>query len=615
MGKLKPNIKMKYLTIFYILFCITICSIASKPTVNTILDDMTDKSQKEIFKTFHYLHLKEYELNSEVGLQKYKTFKENMNWIEEQNSAMGKTVYGITEFTDMTQEEFAAKHLASPEHMQAGIEQMTSKSLRFLHEEDHHDDHHHDHHDDHHDDHFNPKPDPAPHHGGHHVPKPDDTKVNEEIEGSDDDDHNLRDTANVSWKKWDSPIKTQLTCGSCWAFSTIGAIENRYHQLKGKLVEFSEQYLIDCDTKDNGCRGGWPTNAMNWIKGNGLIKLDLLKYTAKTGQCELNMKNHEYKILKGYKTYLHKFPENSDAKTWESLQQQGPIIVALDAAFKGFQLYRPTKFEPIESKDPKECKTLTHAVVVVGTVNENGKDFIIAKNSWGQTWGYDGYFKMPKDNSCLMLDFAFLPEVYDGYAPPAHPKPEPVATDCVELYGWNGFAGKPEAKVCDSEGQFKFGAFYGVKFPEKIASKTPLSLRLFKALNCYGQNLSITESSEYPKAAGQIAYSFSLAYMKPAKDGCANFFKDVCLKDAPVFEICSSIPDTSVMNLDELAETMSVIADSENTKRISFYTQNNYKGTPLVMNIGEPVFNIWSDYKIKYYMKWKILKSIKLHRD
>merc|ERR1711957_1058568 len=293
-------------------------------TVNTILDDMQDKSQKEIFKTFHYLHLKEYELNSEVGLQKYKTFKENMNWIEEQNSAMGKTVYGITEFTDMTQEEFAAKHLASPEHMQAGIDQMTSKSLRFLHEEDHH-----------------------------------------------DDDHHLRDTANVSWKKWDSPIKTQLTCGSCWAFSTIGAIENRYHQLKGKMVEFSEQYLIDCDTKDNGCRGGWPTNAMNWIKGNGLIKLDLLKYTAKTGQCELNMKKHEYKILKGYKTYLHKYPENSDAKSWEELQQQGPIIVALDAAFKGFQLYRPTKFEPIESKDPKECHTLTHAVVVVGTVNEN----------------------------------------------------------------------------------------------------------------------------------------------------------------------------------------------------------------------------------------------------
>merc|ERR1712151_270770 len=133
MGKL---FLMKYVNLLFITIAILTCSIASKSTINMILDDMEGQSPKEIFKTFHYVHLKEYDLNSEEALQRYRIFKENMKWIEEKNSLMGKKIYGITQFSDVTQEEFNKKYLTSSEAMEAGMNEIKSQSLRYLKEED-----------------------------------------------------------------------------------------------------------------------------------------------------------------------------------------------------------------------------------------------------------------------------------------------------------------------------------------------------------------------------------------------------------------------------------------------------------------------------------------------
>jgi hypothetical protein len=161
----------------FIFLTITVAVFASVLTqqfdVNEILDDMKGQPQKEIFKAFHDLHNKEYNLNSEEAIKRYRIFKANSKWIEEENKKLGKKVYGITEFFDMTHEEFIERQLVKPEIMESHLkERLAERSLRFLHE-NHHDHHNHDHH--HHDDHDE----------NHDIKHPDIPPVREEDQGHD----------------------------------------------------------------------------------------------------------------------------------------------------------------------------------------------------------------------------------------------------------------------------------------------------------------------------------------------------------------------------------------------------------------------------------------------
>ena len=77
----------------------------------------------------------------------------------------------------------------------------------------------------------------------------------------DDDDDKLPKYVNWVEAGAVTPIKDQLRCGSCWAFSAIGAVESAHFIASGELLTFSEQQLIDCNRGEggldnNGCHGG-----------------------------------------------------------------------------------------------------------------------------------------------------------------------------------------------------------------------------------------------------------------------------------------------------------------------------------------------------------------------
>merc|ERR1712063_122074 len=81
-----------------------------------------------------------------------------------------------------------------------------------------------------------------------------------------------------------TPVKNQGSCGSCWAFGTLGGIEAVHKQNTGATVNLAEQQLVDCSTQNNGCSGGRPDWAINYLSGKSIYTTASYAYTT----CSLN---------------------------------------------------------------------------------------------------------------------------------------------------------------------------------------------------------------------------------------------------------------------------------------------------------------------------------------
>ena len=217
-----------------------------------------------------------------------------------------------------------------------------------------------------------------------------------------------------------TPVKNQGQCGSCWSFSTTGSLEGAFYLKTGTLDSFSEQQLVDCDNRQNkenkgtdmGCNGGLIDNAFSRIeKNNGLCTEDSYPYVSGTsttaGSCQTSCE-----IVSGSEiTSFTDVTPGSDEAMMTALSQQ-PVSIAIEADQKDFQLYKSGVFTG-------SCGTnLDHGVLAVGYGTSDGTDFYKVKNSWGTTWGDDGYILLGRGDDfnkgsgqCGMLLSASYPEV------------------------------------------------------------------------------------------------------------------------------------------------------------------------------------------------------------
>jgi C1A family cysteine protease len=201
-------------------------------------------------------------------------------------------------------------------------------------------------------------------------------------------------------------VKNQGQCGSCWAFSAIGAIEGQHAKNTSKLVSLSEQNLVDCaiDFGCDGCEGGWPEAAMRYVASNKGVDTELsYPYLATDEQCNYTNKTigssvkGTVNITSGNMTELH-----------HAIGTVGPISVAIDAE-DDFQFYKSGIYNSTNCSP----ESLDHAVLAIGYSFIANHTYIIVKNSWGADWGMDGYIYMSTDtdNLCGIAQVASYPIV------------------------------------------------------------------------------------------------------------------------------------------------------------------------------------------------------------
>lgn len=215
-------------------------------------------------------------------------------------------------------------------------------------------------------------------------------------------------SANWTAKGAVTPVKNQGQCGSCYSFSTTGAVEGACAIKTGKLVSLSEQQIMDCSWEygNNGCNGGMFDRAFEYINQTGGIDTEKsYPYTGKESHtCKYNAKNSGGTVSAYY--YVNQGNEQALAYV---LANKGPVAVAINAGMRDFQFYSTGVYD-----NPKCDDSLNHGVLAVGygVETSSGKAYFLVKNSWGPTWGLNGYVKMRrnKNNQCGIATYPSIPD-------------------------------------------------------------------------------------------------------------------------------------------------------------------------------------------------------------
>jgi len=196
-----------------------------------------------------------------------------------------------------------------------------------------------------------------------------------------------------------TPVKDQGQCGSCWAFSTTGGLEGAWEIATGKLESLSEQEFVDCSKNGSaGCSGGSMESAFDWTVDQDICTEDSYPYHGRDGTCDTT--GCTVAIPKGSVTG-YKNVEQSTAGLKSALNI-GPVSVAIEADQMAFQLYSGGILS-------SGCGTnLDHGVLAVGY----GDGFFKVKNSWGSSWGANGYLQISDaGNTCGIHSDASYPTV------------------------------------------------------------------------------------------------------------------------------------------------------------------------------------------------------------
>ena len=175
-------------------------------------------------------------------------------------------------------------------------------------------------------------------------------------------------------------VKNQGGCGSCYAFAVVGVTESMHMITKGSYYpNLSEQQIVDCSNDNNGCGGGWMWRAMRYIRDNGLVGETTYPYKGVQETCKFN--SGPWKVA-SYTSY-------TGCSTLRTVVRKGPVSVGVAAS--GWGGYASGLYQCNPNNG------INHAVMLVGYTSL--RHWII-KNSWGKSWGEDGYMTIDRNADC-----------------------------------------------------------------------------------------------------------------------------------------------------------------------------------------------------------------------
>jgi inhibitor of cysteine peptidase len=190
-----------------------------------------------------------------------------------------------------------------------------------------------------------------------------------------------------------TPVRNQGSCGSCWAFSTIGALESNLLYRDGVARDLSEQYLLSCNIDGWDCAGGWFAHEYHEWKfpagepEAGAVYETDFPYTGRDyDPCNPPHTHHEKIVDWRYVGGPSGVPPIADIK--QAILDYGPVAVAIYTG-DDFRAYTGGVFNSQENGSPN------HAVVLVGWDDTQGPNGIwYLRTSWGPYWGEDGYMRI-----------------------------------------------------------------------------------------------------------------------------------------------------------------------------------------------------------------------------
>eukprot|EP01130_Rhizamoeba_saxonica_P010666 TRINITY_DN4394_c0_g2_i1.p1 TRINITY_DN4394_c0_g2~~TRINITY_DN4394_c0_g2_i1.p1 ORF type:complete len:330 (-),score=78.76 TRINITY_DN4394_c0_g2_i1:314-1303(-) len=298
------------------------------------------------FEQFKVDHGKVYDTHLE-HLNRFAIFQDNLERIELLNQQSNGAVYGINKFADLTPEEFREIYLT-------GYDQ--------------------------------PLPTNEPTNESTLIPK-----------------HQISQLPlSFDWRNKDvvTNVKDQGQCGSCWAFSIVENIESVWILAgKGTISNtiLSTQQVVDCDQQDDGCSGGDPPTAFDYVISAGGLEYESdYPYKADDGYCKFNSADVDARVS----SWKYATSNDNEDLLQQNLYSWAPLSICVDAS--SWQYYNGGVMMGSDCGDE-----LDHCVQLVGWNQQGSTPFWIVRNSWSTSWGIDGYIHLQMgQNTCGVADEA-----------------------------------------------------------------------------------------------------------------------------------------------------------------------------------------------------------------